>query len=149
MPPPAFSRSVVNRLVPAVVPAVARRRGGPGLDPGGPAHHPLIHDDLHLTETQVGLLIGLPLGLFAVAAVPGSLLVARIGMRRTMLIGLALTALASAGRSASLNAWMLYGTTALMGFGGRDHAARAAALVRAWVPRLMSDWAPRSRPTAW
>jgi len=29
-------------------------------------------------------------------------------MRRTMLIGLALTALASAGRSASLNVWMLY-----------------------------------------
>ena len=57
---------------------------------------PLIHQDLHLSETQVGLLIGLPLGLFAAAAVPGSLLVARIGERRTMLIGLLLTALASA-----------------------------------------------------
>ena len=95
---------------------------------------PLIHDDLHLTETQVGLLIGLPLGLFAVAAVPGSLLVARIGMRRTMLIGLALTALASAGRSASLNAWMLYGTTALMGFGVAIMQPALPALVRAWVP---------------
>jgi len=95
---------------------------------------PLIHDDLHLTETQVGLLIGLPLGLFAAAAVPGSLLVARIGMRRTMLIGLALTALASAGRSASLNAWMLYGTTALMGFGVAIMQPALPALVRAWVP---------------
>jgi len=95
---------------------------------------PLIHDDLHLSETQVGLLIGLPLGLFAVAAVPGSLLVARIGMRRTMLIGLALTALASAGRSASLNVWMLYGTTALMGFGVAIMQPALPALVRAWVP---------------
>src|SRR6195256_4639650 len=66
---------------------------------------PLIHDDLHLSETEVGLLIGLPLGLFALAAVPGSLLVARIGMRRTTLIGLALTALASAGRGGGPHSW--------------------------------------------
>src|ERR1700719_3204039 len=93
---------------------------------------PLIHDDLHLSEAQVGLLIGLPLGLFAAAAVPGSLLVARIGMRRTMLIGLALTALAPAGGSASLNVWMLYGATALMGFGVAIMQPALPALVRAW-----------------
>ena len=40
---------------------------------------PLVHDELHMSETQVGLLIGLPLALFAIAAVPGSLLIARIG----------------------------------------------------------------------
>jgi CP family cyanate transporter-like MFS transporter len=34
---------------------------------------PLIHDDLRMTETQVGFLVGLPLLVFAVAAVPGSL----------------------------------------------------------------------------
>ena len=38
---------------------------------------PLIHEDLRMSETQIGLLIGLPLALFAIAAVPGSLLVAR------------------------------------------------------------------------
>ena len=32
---------------------------------------PLVHDELHMSETQVGLLIGLPLALFAIAAVPG------------------------------------------------------------------------------
>ena len=42
---------------------------------------PLVHAELHMSETQVGLLIGLPLALFAIAAVPGSLLVARIGTR--------------------------------------------------------------------
>ena len=40
---------------------------------------PLVHDELHMSETQVGLLIGLPLAMFAIAAVPGSLLIARIG----------------------------------------------------------------------
>ena len=39
----------------------------------------LIHDDLHMTETQVGLLIGIPLLMFAIAAVPGSLLIAWAG----------------------------------------------------------------------
>ena len=38
---------------------------------------PLIHDDLHLSETQVGILTGLPSLLFALAAVPGSMLIAR------------------------------------------------------------------------
>src|ERR1700761_8663493 len=64
---------------------------------------PLLHDELHLSETEVGLLIGLPIGLFALAAVPGSLLVARLGVRATMLIGLGLTTLASAARSASID----------------------------------------------
>ena len=40
---------------------------------------PLIHDDLHMTETQVGLLIGMPLIMFALARHPGSLLIARSG----------------------------------------------------------------------
>src|SRR5579864_1427845 len=31
---------------------------------------PQVHDELHMSETQVGLLIGLPLSLFAIAAVP-------------------------------------------------------------------------------
>ena len=41
---------------------------------------PLIHDDLHMSETQVGLLIGMPLIMFALAAIPGSLLIARFGV---------------------------------------------------------------------
>ncbi|HEY2138241.1 MAG TPA: MFS transporter [Xanthobacteraceae bacterium] len=99
-----------------------------------PPINPLLHDDLHLSETGIGLLNGLPLGLFALAAIPGSLLVARIGVRRTMLVGLAVTVVASAGRSASLDAFMLYATTALMGFGVAIMQPAIPALVRAWVP---------------
>ncbi|MGA9947895.1 MAG: hypothetical protein WBQ24_06560, partial [Xanthobacteraceae bacterium] len=45
---------------------------------------PLVHSELHMTETQVGLLVGLPLLLFALAAIPGSLMIARIGPIRAV-----------------------------------------------------------------
>jgi MFS transporter, CP family, cyanate transporter len=95
---------------------------------------PLIHDDLHLSETAVGFLVGLPLGMFALAAVPGSLLVARLGVRRTMLFGLVLTAVASASRSASVDALTLFAATALTGFAVAVMQPALPSLVRAWVP---------------
>ncbi|HLH89525.1 MAG TPA: MFS transporter [Xanthobacteraceae bacterium] len=95
---------------------------------------PFIHGDLHLSETEIGLLNGLPLGLFAAAAVPGSLLVARLGVRTTMLLGLVLTALASAARGAAVDALTLYAATALTGFGVAVMQPALPAQVRAWVP---------------
>jgi CP family cyanate transporter-like MFS transporter len=59
---------------------------------------PLVHAELRMTETQVGLLIGLPLLLFALAAIPGSLLIARIGPIRAVLAGMVIAALAGAAR---------------------------------------------------
>ncbi len=94
---------------------------------------PLVHDDLHLSETEVGFLVGLPLGMFALAAVPGSLLVARLGERRTMLYGLVLTAIASALRSASIDALTLFAATALTGFAVAVMQPALPSLVRAWV----------------
>lgn len=95
---------------------------------------PRIHDDLHLSETAVGFLIGLPLGMFALAAVPGSLFVARLGVRRTMLYGLILTAAASAARSAAIDALTLFAATALTGFAVAVMQPALPSLVRAWVP---------------
>ncbi len=43
---------------------------------------PLIHDDLNLNATQIGVLTGLPSIMLALAAVPGSLLIARLGVTR-------------------------------------------------------------------
>src|SRR5579872_268261 len=57
---------------------------------------PLIHDELRLNATQVGLLSGLPSMLFAIAAVPGSLLIARLGVTSALVIGLAATAIGGA-----------------------------------------------------
>jgi CP family cyanate transporter-like MFS transporter len=95
---------------------------------------PLIHDDLHLSETAVGFLVGLPLGMFALAAVPGSLFVARLGVRRTMLYGLLLTAVASAARSAAIDPLTLFAATALTGFAVAVMQPALPSLVRAWVP---------------
>jgi CP family cyanate transporter-like MFS transporter len=95
---------------------------------------PLVHDDLHLSETAVGFLIGLPLGMFALAAVPGSLFVARLGVWRTMLYGLLLTAVASAARSAAIDPFTLFAATALTGFAVAVMQPALPSLVRAWVP---------------
>ena len=95
---------------------------------------PLVHDDLHLSETEVGFLVGLPLGMFALAAVPGSLFVARLGVRRTMLYGVILTAVASALRSASIDAFTLFAATALTGFAVAVMQPALPSLVRTWVP---------------
>ena len=95
---------------------------------------PRIHDDLHLSETAVGFLVGLPLGMFALAAVPGSLFVARLGVRRTMFYGLILTGAASAARSASIDALTLFAATALTGFGVAVMQPALPSLVRSWVP---------------
>src|SRR5215216_746290 len=78
---------------------------------------PLIHDDLHMTETQVGILIGLPLVMFALAATPGSLLIARFGPYLTITVGMFVTAIAGAARGGAPNLLLLYLATAIMGFG--------------------------------
>ncbi|MGB7101212.1 MAG: MFS transporter, partial [Xanthobacteraceae bacterium] len=57
---------------------------------------PLVHQDLHMSETQIGLLIGVPLAMFAIAAVPGSLLIARIGAKPALILGMTIAALAGA-----------------------------------------------------
>ena len=95
----------------------------------------LIHDDLHMSETQVGLLIGIPLVTWAIAAVPGSLLIAHFGAVRTLTAGLLLTGLAAAARAAAPNIWLLYLATLLMGFGIAIMQPSMPTLVREWLSR--------------
>src|SRR5712692_735966 len=95
---------------------------------------PLIRDDLRMTETEVGLLIGLPLVTWALAAVPGSLLIARWGAMLTLMAGLVVTALAAASRGAAPNVWLLYLATTVMGFG--------IAIMQPAVPTLVREWLP-------
>src|ERR1700760_3690213 len=59
---------------------------------------PLLHADLHLSETGIGVLSSLPPMLFALAAVPGSLLIARFGLVPALLVGLLLNAIGGAAR---------------------------------------------------
>ena len=77
---------------------------------------PEIHSQLHIDETAVGFLTGLPVLLLAVVAVPGSLLISRIGSRRALLTGLVLIGVAGAARGISAAA-ILFAMTFIMGCG--------------------------------
>src|SRR5580704_2931969 len=96
---------------------------------------PQVHAELHMSETQVGLLIGLPLALFAVAAVPGSLLIARIGTGLAVIIGIVIASLASGARAAAIDVATLYAASIATGFGVAIMQPAMPTLVRAWPPR--------------
>lgn len=95
---------------------------------------PLIHRDLALSEKAIGALSALPVLLLGLAAVPGSLGVARLGARRACLLGLAIVAIAGAARGIGPSAPMLYGMTLAMGIG--------IALMQPTLPTLVGEWFP-------
>jgi len=94
----------------------------------------LMHDDLGLTETEVGLLSGLPTVLFGIAAVPGSLLIARFGAIPAVITGLLTTALGCALRGAAPDFVLLCAATVLTGAGVAVMQPAIPPLVRAWLP---------------
>jgi MFS transporter, CP family, cyanate transporter len=96
---------------------------------------PLIRSELGMSETQVGILTGLPPVLFACTAVLGSLLIARFGALMTLIVGLFVTAAGSALRGAAPDIWLLYGATIVTGFGVAIMHPSLPPLVRAWVPQ--------------
>jgi CP family cyanate transporter-like MFS transporter len=96
---------------------------------------PQIHNELHMTETQVGLLIGLPLALFAIAAVPGSALIARIGPKRAVIAGMILAGIASGARGLAVDVATLYAASIATGFG--------VAIMQPAMPTLARDWLPQ------
>ncbi|HEV2625752.1 MAG TPA: MFS transporter [Xanthobacteraceae bacterium] len=96
---------------------------------------PLLHRDLHLSETDIGWLSSLPPMLFALAAIPGAVLIARFGIVPALVVGLFLNAIGSAARAALPNAAMLYATTMIMAGGISIMQPALPPLVRAWFPR--------------
>ena len=93
---------------------------------------PLIHRDLDLSEKLVAALTGLPVLLFAIVAIAGSLVIARIGARRALLAGLVVTALGSAGRGLGPSTPMLFAMTFVMGVG--------ISIMQPALPSLVSEW---------
>src|SRR5215469_9172061 len=94
----------------------------------------LLHEDLGLSETQVGILSGLPPVLFMLAAIPGSLLIAWLGARITVIVGLFATALGCALRGAAADFGLLCAATVLTGLGVAVMQPAMPPLVRAWLP---------------
>jgi CP family cyanate transporter-like MFS transporter len=95
---------------------------------------PQLHADLHLSETQIGWLASLPPMLFAIAAVPGSLLIARFGVVSALVVGLLLNAIGSAARGAIPDVAALYIATIVMAAGVSIMQPTLPQLVRAWFP---------------
>jgi CP family cyanate transporter-like MFS transporter len=95
---------------------------------------PLIHDELGLSATQVGILTGLPSMLLAAAAVPGSLLIARLGTRNALVLGLLVSAVAGALRGAFPNLAWLYAMTIATAAGVAIMQVALPSAVRAWLP---------------
>ena len=95
---------------------------------------PLIRTELGMSETQVGILTGLPPVLFACTAVLGSLLIARFGALATLLAGLVATAAGSVLRGAAPEMISLYAATIVTGFGVAIMHPSLPPLVRAWLP---------------
>lgn len=95
----------------------------------------LVQSDLKLTGTQVGILTSLPVVLFALAALPGTLLIARFGALTALTIGTLLAAAGGAMRGFSPNVWFLYVSTIVMGAG--------VAIMQPSLPPLVRDWLPK------
>jgi CP family cyanate transporter-like MFS transporter len=95
---------------------------------------PLIHDQLNMSATQVGILTGLPSMLLAIAAVPGSLLIAKLGVRAALVIGLIVTAVGGALRGLMPDVLWLYAMTIAMAAGVAIMQVTMPTAVRSWLP---------------
>lgn len=93
---------------------------------------PLIHDSLHLSEKAIGALGGLPVLIFGLGALFGSLLLARTGVIRALVAGLAITAIGGALRGAGPDAAILFAMTGFMGLG--------IAIMQPAMPTLVAHW---------
>lgn len=98
----------------------------------------LVQSDLHLTGTQVGILTSLPVVLFAIAALPGSLLIARFGALTALTVGTLIAAFGGALRGFAPNVWVLYGSTIIMGAGVAFMQPSLPPLVREWLPKRIN-----------
>ena len=95
----------------------------------------LIIVDLKLSGTEVGILNGIPVLLFALVAVPGSLLIARVGAVPALIIGLLIAAAGSALRGLAFDTLALYAATVVMAAGIAVMQPALPPTVRQWKPK--------------
>ena len=98
----------------------------------------MIRADFSLSATEVGLLSSIPPALFAIAALAGSLLVARLGVRGALIGGLVLVAAGSALRGLSNSYAVLFATTVVMSAGVAIMQPIMPTAVRQWLPRRIA-----------
>lgn len=99
---------------------------------------PLIHAELGLDEKGVAALSSLPVLVLGLGAVPGSLLVARIGARRALLAGLLIIGVGATLRGVGPFVPLLFAMSLLMGIGIAISQPTILALVRQWFPSIVT-----------
>ena len=99
---------------------------------------PQLHQAFHLSAAAVGALASLPVILFSLVAVPGSLLVARFGPAHVLAAGIMTCGIASALRGVAGSVEQLFAATFAMGVGIAIMQPALPAVVRDWVPRRVA-----------
>lgn len=95
---------------------------------------PLIQAELGLSHTGVGLLTALPILVMGLGAWPAGLLVARMGGRRAVALGLGVLALGGLLRAVWPGILPLYSATVVLSLGIALAQTAIVALVRLWFP---------------
>src|SRR5262249_500957 len=100
-----------------------------------PRFFPLLLPALLLAKPVIGWLSSFTPMLFALAAIPGAVLIARFGIVPALVIGLFVNAVGSLARAALPNTALLFATTIVM--------AAGVAIMQPALPPLVRDWFPR------
>lgn len=91
-----------------------------------------LSEDLHLTRTAMGSVLGAWQLIYIVFAIPAGALIDRAGLRVTLVIGAGLIALSGVLRAAAVNHATLYLAVAVFGLGG--------PFISIGAPKLISSW---------
>lgn len=96
---------------------------------------PDIKRDIHLTDTELGLLGGPAFALtYALSGVPIAWLADRIGRRNIIVVGLTFWSAATAATGLAANAIQLFIARIALGLGEATNTAPASALIGDWFP---------------
>jgi len=99
-----------------------------------PALSPVIGSELSLNQTEIGALTTIPVLMLSLGALPGSLVIARLGPLMTLVLALLLVALASAARGLAPPLVFMFFFTVLVGL--------AIAVMQPAFPALVLHWCP-------
>lgn len=99
---------------------------------------PLIDADLGLNQAQLGALTTLPVLMLSLGAIPGALVITRLGPRLTLIVALLMVAIASMTRGLAPPVWILFLNTALLGLGIAVMQPALPSLVLRWCPGFLA-----------
>jgi cyanate permease len=92
----------------------------------------LLRQDLSLSYTEIGIVLGAWQFVYIGAAAPAGVLIDRIGPKRALAIGALVIAVSALLRSLADGFWLLFAAVALFGLGG--------PVISIGLPKLIADW---------